>query len=327
MPIPLTESGKELIEKRMKDLPDELKKEGLASLKDDYIITIANKVLADKTEFALTHLNIEIVKKFKSYEATSSSFRKEVSKDVAKQFAACRKAEDTLYKPWTQKLLGKLLYSSEDTIRRLLNLEEGGTEETITKVARILRIDPEELVGPDAFSLTPQQLWQELMKKATLTNLMGAVFAQPKISTLGARPIRPDDPFLRTVPLGSDIEFHLNFGKQGYLILLEREPSGVVVCLCPSQYAPNPDCTDELMVLPQCPPSPNRYFGATEAGCEQYIAVVCQELPPLDWLTESKKKALELDKQHLKELLEYLKTSPDAEAYHTEYSVTPQVRF
>nr|WP_255512204.1 DUF4384 domain-containing protein [Planktothrix sp. FACHB-1355] len=126
----------------------------------------------------------------------------------------------------------------------------------------------------------------------------------------------------KSVPVNSDIKYEVKVEREGYLILLEREPSGAVCCLCPSEYAPNSRCATGVMVLPQCPPSEYATFGSDEVGREQILALITQELPPLDWLDKSKDEALELEREDLYGLLEYVEKYPDSQVLYTEYTVT-----
>lgn len=159
-----------------------------------------------------------------------------------------------------------------------------------------------------------ERLWEQLKAKATPTNKMGPVLAEP--TTLGMR-----RKYLKTVPVGSDIEFHVNLDREGYLMLLEKEPSGIMCCLCPSEYAPESRRPAGLTVLPQ-PSSQYQSFGADEEGCEQILAFIAQELPPLDWLPKGSEEPFDLDQDHLNQLLEYLNHSPDSQVLYMEYTVT-----
>ena len=164
------------------------------------------------------------------------------------------------------------------------------------------------------------QLWQRLTAKAIVTRKMGLVLARPNLSTLGMRP-RQAHPYLDIVPLNSDILFKINLDQKGYLILLEREPSGAVCCLCPSEYAPE-FCFDAgEITLPQYPPSPYPTFTATELGQDQMVAVISPKKPPLDWLEISQQEALELNQNQIKALLEYIDRSSKAEVLYRKYSV------
>jgi hypothetical protein len=173
------------------------------------------------------------------------------------------------------------------------------------------------LVTPPPFTI--DQIWQQLKAKAIDSNLLEVVLAEElrEVPVLGARRNKSR----KTVPVNSDIKYEVKVEREGYLILLEREPSGVVCCLCPSEYAPNSRCAAGVMVLPQYPPSEYATFGSDEVGREQILALITQELPPLDWLGKSKEEALQLDRDHLYGLLEYVEFNRDCEVLWTEYSV------
>jgi len=167
--------------------------------------------------------------------------------------------------------------------------------------------------------LTFEQLWDQLKAKATSTNKMGMVLA-PQLATAAMTHSEPSD-YLKTVPLHSDILFKANLDCKGYLILLERDPSGAVCCVCPSNYAPDSRYTLNEMTLPQFPPSRYRAFTATEPGKEQLLALITQELPPLAWLEQNKQKILKLDRPHLQELWEYLQGVSASQVFYTDYRV------
>lgn len=162
------------------------------------------------------------------------------------------------------------------------------------------------------------RFWQQLKDRGRPTDRMGVVLA-PSAETLGMRRKTPSA-FLKTVPKDSDILFKVNLDRSGHLILLEREPGGVVCCLCPSEYAPNSQHPVGEAVLPQAG-SPHSSFAPNEIGREQIVAILIQEVPPLEWLPHSKQEALKLDDSHLYELLEYLGNSSEVRVLHTEYEV------
>lgn len=165
-----------------------------------------------------------------------------------------------------------------------------------------------------------EHLWEQIKAKATRTNKMGVVFAVEPVGTMGLLP-KKTNLYRDTIPLNSDILFKANLDKEGYLILLESAPSGAVFCVCPSPFAPEPRCQLGERTLPQHPPSPNPTFTAWEEGNEQLLAVISEELPPLEWLGKSKEEALELDGVHLKGLLDYLESISASQVFYTEYRV------
>ena len=164
-----------------------------------------------------------------------------------------------------------------------------------------------------------QTLWNELKTKTTAKNKIGPVLAG-NVSNLGMRHKTPN-PYLNKVPKDSDILFKINLDQPGHLILLEREPSGVMCCVCPSEYAPEFQVKGGEITLPQYPPSPYPAFTATEEGQEQILAVITPDQPSLNWLAKSQQEALELDYQHLYELLTYIEERSDSQVFYTEYQV------
>ena len=162
-----------------------------------------------------------------------------------------------------------------------------------------------------------QTLWKQLKTKTTARNKVGPVLA----GSVGNLGLRHQKPFLNEVPLNSDILFKVNLDQPGHLILLEREPSGVMCCVCPSEYAPEFQVKGGEITLPQYPPSPYPAFTATEEGQEQILAVITPDKPSLNWLAESQQEALELDHEHLFELLTYLEECSTSQIFYTEYLV------
>lgn len=165
-----------------------------------------------------------------------------------------------------------------------------------------------------------EHLWAQIKSKGARTNKMGVVLAVEPVGTMGLWKKKPN-PYLDTVAFESDILFKANLDREGYLILLERAPSGIVSCVCPSQFAPESRCQLGENILPQYPPSPDRTFTAWEEGNEQLLAVISDELPPLEWLGKSKEEPLELEGVHLKGLLDYLERVSASQVFYTEYLV------
>lgn len=164
-----------------------------------------------------------------------------------------------------------------------------------------------------------QTLWKQLKTKTTAKNKMGVVLAG-NLGNLGLRHKTPS-PYLNEVSKGSDILFKVNLDQPGHLILLEREPSGGMCCICPSEYAPEFQVKGGEITLPQYPPSPYPAFTATEEGQEQILAVITPDKPSLDWLEKSQQEGLELDHQHLDELLTYVENYSNSQVFYTEYQV------
>ncbi|MBE9143803.1 hypothetical protein [Planktothrix mougeotii] len=103
--------------------------------------------------------------------------------------------------------------------------------------------------------------------------------------------------------------------------LLEREPSGGMCCICPSEYAPEFKVEAGETTLPKDSLNSYSVFTAWEEGQEQLLAVITSDKPSLNWLANSQQEALELDHEHLYELLTYVEKCSDSQVLYTEYQV------
>lgn len=164
-------------------------------------------------------------------------------------------------------------------------------------------------------------LWEQLTQKAQRTQQMGFIDAPETLGVnhLGARR-EPAKRYKDKVRLDSEVILEINLTAAAHLTLLEREPNGTVVCLCPSDYAPNPRLSGQTERIPQ-PSAPYPTFAATELGKEQWIALLTPQSPPFEWLQQSRWEALELQPSHLQDVFEYVKKQPHARLLYTEYEV------
>lgn len=161
--------------------------------------------------------------------------------------------------------------------------------------------------------LSRENIWEQLVDRARPTHLMGPVIAG-NLDMWSA--------YEKSVPLGSHIYFEFKLGHGGHLLMLEKATSGKVYCLCPSFLAPRPYLPDGKTLLPQ-KGSPLQSFKITgNIGLEQIVAVMGEKLPPFNWIPQSDKQPLQLHKDHLDDLLQYLEGRSDYQVLYTEYTVT-----
>ncbi|TAG74910.1 MAG: DUF4384 domain-containing protein [Oscillatoriales cyanobacterium] len=125
---------------------------------------------------------------------------------------------------------------------------------------------------------------------------------EPRLSGMGARRNIKRQQF----PANSDLTYRVISPQVGHLILFEREPNGTIVCLCPSEFARSSYHAGKETKLPHAD-SEDKFFGSDELGWEQLLAVITPELPPFQWLEDSRQKALEVN--------------TNAEVLYTEYLV------
>lgn len=172
---------------------------------------------------------------------------------------------------------------------------------------------------------TIEECWNELKTKAkkiqpaTDQEMPSELIVEkwePQLGSLGNR----RNIKRQQIPVNSDLIYRVISPQVGHLILFEREPNGTIVCLCPSEFAPSSYHAGKETKLP-LPDSGYESFGSDELGWEQLIAVITPELPPFQWLEDSRQEALEVNQEHLAGLLDYVNGQPNAEVLYTEYLV------
>jgi hypothetical protein len=173
---------------------------------------------------------------------------------------------------------------------------------------------------------TIEECWNELKTKAENSQPTKAGEKQselivekrePQLANLGARGVNTKR---QEIPVNSSLIYRVISPQNGDLILFEREPNGTIVCLCPSEFAPSFYHAGKETNLPH-PDSEYESFFSNELGWEQLLAVITPELPPFPWLEDSRQEALEVDREHLAEILDYVNGQTNAEVLYTEYLV------
>jgi hypothetical protein len=150
------------------------------------------------------------------------------------------------------------------------------------------------------FDLSLQSQWQLLWDLATdADDRFGLVLAAPDTESELASP-----KFVRTIAARTSVSIEISAGYFGYPILVERDPSGGVVLLCPSPMTLDPLLTGASLRLPQSPPSPFPFFQPLSVGTNQLWAGMFTNQPTWPWLTAATHKPLRLELAQLTDLLE-----------------------
>jgi hypothetical protein len=169
------------------------------------------------------------------------------------------------------------------------------------------------------FDRTLQTQWQLLWNLATdADDRFGLVLAAPDVDSELDRP-----KFARTIVARTSVSIDICAGYSGYLILVERDPSGGVVLLCPSPMMTNPLLTGASQRLPQSPPSPFPFFQPLSVGTNQLWAGMFTKLPTWPWLAAAAHKPLRLELAQLTDLLEAAsKHRQETQMMRSSYLVT-----
>jgi hypothetical protein len=183
------------------------------------------------------------------------------------------------------------------------------TKETILALAKYFKLDRREIVTdrewyPQWSGRSTDDLWRMLREEAREDGeRFRAIKAADKpqlvregMSTLGAIPYRSGVPSCNSVVLNEEVVFCVDVPSEGHLVLLEREPSGSIVCLSPSEFVRQNKLGVGLSILPQDNLLNVAAFGATEVGREELIACLLPKVPLAEfgWLETSREQALVL---------------------------------
>jgi hypothetical protein len=166
------------------------------------------------------------------------------------------------------------------------------------------------------FEQTLQTQWQLLWNLATdADDRFGLVLAAD------GKLDRPQ--FVRSIVARTSVSIDISTGYFGHLILVERDPSGGVVLLCPSPMMSNSLLTGGSLRLPQLPPSPFPYFQPLSIGTNQLWAGMFAKLPTWQWLAAATHKPLRLELAQLTDLLEAAsKYRQETQMIRSSYLVT-----
>jgi hypothetical protein len=175
---------------------------------------------------------------------------------------------------------------------------------------------------------TKDELWSQLKELGDYSPRRMGIYQKPQIdiSNMGGAFEEEDLPkrFLDTVPKGTErLKFQiLSEGRGKVLLLLNREESGKIYCVCPSILTPSIefDLGGE-MIVPQ-PEAPKPYLRIpTTAGKEDWWAWIVNEEPSsLDWWEKMRNnRGSLLTNQQLADLLRL--AGRQGEVLHTYYWV------
>jgi hypothetical protein len=194
----------------------------------------------------------------------------------------------------------------------------GATKEVVNDLATYFNLDRREIVTdrewyPQWIDRSTDDLWKMLREEAREDGeRFRAIKAADKpqlvregMSTLGAIPYRSGVPSCNSVVLNEEVVFCVDVPSEGHLVLLEREPSGSIVCLSPSEFVRQNKLGVGLSILPQDNPLKVAAFGATEVGREELIACLLPKVPLAEfgWLETSREQALVLGVSELVSVL------------------------
>jgi hypothetical protein len=244
-----------------------------------------------------------------------------------------RHAQESMRKSW--EIVADESFVAKATIHKLLK-GDGVTRETVLALATYFNLERREIVTdrewyPQWIDRTTDDLWKMLREEAREDGKrFRAIKATDKpqlvrdgMSTLGAIPYRSGVPSCNSVVLNEKVVFCVDVPSEAHLVLLEREPSGSIVCLSPSEFVRQNKLGVGLSILPQDNLLNVAAFGATEVGREELIACLLPKVPLAEfgWLETSREQALVLGVAELVSVLGYVVERLPAHLWKLSYEV------
>lgn len=271
--------------------------------------------------------NIRVVEAMEIPKDYEAKFLRDIADKLGLQFPSDRifterLSEDKLESDWGKIVESLQLAVTEKSARQHYwsreicpKLKEWGF--TYEPAAKKLWLSARQWLAQTQFE---PWLWEQLVEKSQPTQQMGVKLPENP-AELGMLPRNND--YLMRVTVNSPVIFEIQLRQSAHLTLLEREPNGTVVCLCPSPFAQKSHFRLEkatTIVLPQ-PSAPQPVFVLTGTGTEQLIALLTPQTPLFNWLDSSRWEAKQLQVPQLQEMFEYVNRTPEARLLYTEYEV------
>lgn len=163
-------------------------------------------------------------------------------------------------------------------------------------------------------------LWQQLKERGVETDKMGPVLWDGKHGTMDFYEPSPEDSQKKKVRAGSNIRFEVTLDRPGDLLLLEKGTSGKFWCLCPSIFAPLPSFNSGVAVLPQPNTTYPCFTLSADTGAEELVAAIAPQSPGFPWLPKGNDEPLELQENHLQDLLAFLDNG-DCQVLYMDFEV------
>lgn len=223
----------------------------------------------------------------------------------------------------TQKaLVNERGIASWSTINRFFN-GIAIDREIFINICEELNLNWQDIAAPfseQAFQkLTPlEKLWQKLQALGSVTEQMGLVLVKEETLRWGWE---ANSRYEKSVPIGSYIQFEINFDTPGYLLLIQKDTSGQVWCFCPSCFAPQPHLNTGKTSLPQQGSPITSFPIEGMPGKEIVLAIITEQNPVLNWLPTGDAEPLQLTENHLNELIDFVNPNENCQVLYTEYEV------
>jgi len=156
------------------------------------------------------------------------------------------------------------------------------------------------------------EVWtlDRLRTAARLTDQIWPIRAQRLQRGLASSEVRglgaPQEGVEHGFRIGDRVRLVIESDREGYLLLLDQGPEGILYCLCPSQFVPDQKFRKGLTILPQ-PSSPYESFVLSgKPGREQLLAIVSDTPLEIHWDRTSAAPARVLNDKDTSALMQHI---------------------
>lgn len=162
------------------------------------------------------------------------------------------------------------------------------------------------------------QIWQELWQSAAEGANVFGLITEKSLDSLGGigeskqREKHPSE-FSRIIKVGQSINLKTKPVSRGKIIILERNQTGDIYCLCPSYLGKENTLNKESLVLLE------DFIMLYELDELQLLMVVDPELPSFNWLPISPEKSLQIGCEQLQDI--FSRTTLSAKVWRNTYKV------
>lgn len=120
----------------------------------------------------------------------------------------------------------------------------------------------------------------------------------------------PQDHVRHEHRIGSDVCLAIETSRDGYLLLLDEGPEGIIYCLCPSWFAPTSFLPKDRHYLPQLGSQYDAFRITGSPGREQLLAIISDRPLDMNWMpADPNTPARVLDSSDVESLLSKLRST------------------
>jgi serine/threonine protein kinase len=175
--------------------------------------------------------------------------------------------------------------------------------------------DTEQPTLPAGRVIQPTQLDRSLQSLRAIARFTDQIWPLPaeraerRAARSGMRGLGAPQPDVQHgYRLGSRVRLALEAERAGHLLLLDEGPEGILYCLCPSHFAPEPRLREGYNELPQTRSHYDSFVVTGQPGREHLLAIVSDAPLELDWLPrDSRAPARALNQSDINLLLARLR--------------------